>query len=197
MRGELTLRILQGIADAAGGIADYVAALLGAGYGASARKIDYEFSKRRRARERDAAKSESESKIRHRYYMLLYQLKKQGLIAESDRESKELSLTLRGYRRLEKLRERSKNSLPSSQYERADSPRVVIVAFDVPERDRGKRAWLRAVLKNLGLKMVQRSVWVGKCKIPRPFLDDLMRLRLIEHVEIFEVTKSGSLSHVL
>ena len=69
----------------------------------------------------------------------------------------------------------------------------MIVVFDVPEKERRKRDWLRSVLKRLELKMVQKSVWIGKVKIPKELLDDLFNLKLLDYVEIFEVSKSGSL----
>src|SRR3990167_838001 len=75
--------------------------------------------------------------------------------------------------------------------------RLIIVIFDIPERERRKRAWLRLALKNIGLKLIQRSVWMGKVKIPKEFLDDIRELHLVNFVEIFEITKSGSLNQVI
>ena len=76
-------------------------------------------------------------------------------------------------------------------------PAVIIVSFDVPERERRKRDWLRDALRNLGLRMVHKSVWIGKQKLPREFLADLARLRLTDFIEVFEVGKQGSLRHIV
>jgi hypothetical protein len=45
--------------------------------------------------------------------------------------------------------------------------------------------------------MVQKSVWVGKTKIPQDFLDDLFKLKLVDFVEIFEISRTGSLKHLI
>ena len=52
-------------------------------------------------------------------------------------------------------------------------------------------------LKNIGLRLIQQSVWMGKVKIPKEFLDDIRELHLANFVEIFEITKSGSLNQVI
>ena len=54
----------------------------------------------------------------------------------------------------------------------------------------------RSALTYLEFKMIQRSVWIGKSKIPDQFLKDLRAVGLIETVEIFEVGKSGSLRYL-
>ena len=71
-----------------------------------------------------------------------------------------------------------------------------IVVFDIPEKERSKRAWIREVLKNLDLKMIQKSVWVGKVKIPKQFIDDLDKFNMVDFVEIFEISKAGSLKQI-
>ena len=45
--------------------------------------------------------------------------------------------------------------------------------------------------------MIQKSVWIGKVKIPKEFLDDLFKLRLIDYIEIFEISKAGSLKNLI
>ena len=87
--------------------------------------------------------------------------------------------------------------MPQSQYQKLDTDKFSIVAFDVPERERRKRDWLRATLGRMGYKTIQRSVLLGKTKIPSEFLDDLRKLHMVDYVEIFEITKTGSLRHLL
>ncbi len=84
-----------------------------------------------------------------------------------------------------------------SNYSKASGNQLIIFAFDIPEHYRQKRAWLRAVLRNLGLKMLQKSVWIGRTKIPEIFLDDLRRLKMINYIEILAISKSGSLRQVI
>ena len=89
------------------------------------------------------------------------------------------------------------NSYNDSKSRSKNDDRLIIVIFDIPERERRKRAWLRLALKNIGLKLIQRSVWMGKVQIPKEFLDDIRELHLVNFVEIFEITKSGSLNQVI
>ncbi|MBM4388891.1 MAG: CRISPR-associated endonuclease Cas2 [Deltaproteobacteria bacterium] len=70
------------------------------------------------------------------------------------------------------------------------------MAFDVPERERRKRTWLREVLRNLGFECVQKSVWIGKVKVPRQFLRDVRRYHLAEFIEVFQITKRGTLQQI-
>ena len=44
--------------------------------------------------------------------------------------------------------------------------------------------------------MLQRSVWVGKCKLPDELMDDLNTIGLLPYVEILAVTKRGSLKEL-
>jgi hypothetical protein len=44
--------------------------------------------------------------------------------------------------------------------------------------------------------MVQKSLWLGKVKIPEEFLVDIRKLSLLDYVEIFEITKTGSLKNL-
>ena len=74
---------------------------------------------------------------------------------------------------------------------------MVIVIFDVPEKEKWKREWLRNTLRELGMKNVQKSVFIGKVKIPELFLENMRKLHAIDYVEIFEIGKTGTLKHVV
>ena len=87
--------------------------------------------------------------------------------------------------------------MPVPFYAKERNDAFVIIAFDIPEKERGRRSWLREALRNLGMKMVQKSVWMGKVKIPEAFLNDLRSFHLVDYVEVFEITKTGSLEHLL
>ncbi len=75
--------------------------------------------------------------------------------------------------------------------EKGESP--TIVAFDIPERFRARRAMLREALGMLDYKLLQQSVWIGKNKIPAEFLEDLRDAGIIRFVHIFEVKKEGTI----
>ena len=194
MKGDRTLKILGAIGNATIEFADLLSAVLESGYGASASQIEYRASVLRRARDQNR----TEANAKQKYYMLLYQLKRDGLIqAEQRRSKKFLHLTSKGKERLSMLKERHRTYLPLKIYPKEGNKGLTIVAFDVPEKERKKRDWLRFSLRRLNFSMIQKSVWLGKAKVPKDFLRDLQRYRLIDCVEIFEITRSGSLRHIM
>ena len=106
-----------------------------------------------------------------------------------------LALTRKGRSKLSHLRKLiGLKPLPTKKYKRIKNNALMIVVFDIPESRRKERDWLRDVLRNLGFTMLQKSVWLGKIKIPEQLIDDLRRLYLQNAVEIFKITKQGNLS---
>src|SRR3989339_151600 len=94
-----------------------------------------------------------------------------------------------------KLDERLRKLLPRvKDYKKEIDGVLKIIAFDIPEREKSKRRWLCSVLKNLGFEMRQKSVWVGRSRLPVYFIKDISRLGLLDCVDIFEVAKKGSLN---
>jgi hypothetical protein len=194
MKEEKTLKILELIKDGVETASVLIEAFLSAGYGASMRDMDRAIDK---ALSRRAQESQ-EREERQRFYNLVYRLKRDGLI--ENKHLGEIRLTTKGEGLLVKLRLKSKNSLPPPKYKKEsggkNENRVTVVAFDVPEKERQKRHWLVSALKNLDFNLVQKSVWIGKTKIPKEFLKNLNDLRMVSYVEIFEITKTGSLKQI-
>ncbi len=194
-RGDITIKILETIAAGAAlsiiGLFEAFGAILNSGYGASYGKMRKEISK-------------SETQInrkedKQRYYNILYKLKKSGLIEEEVKNNKKFfHITVLGKKKLAALKNKQKLSFPETrQFKKEDSDKFTIVIFDIPEREKRKRHWLRSVLKNIGMAMVQKSVWIGKVKVPKDLVDYLYDLKIIEFVEIFEITKTGSLKNIV
>lgn len=129
-------------------------------------------------------------KERQRITKLLSKLKSEGLIT---REGEALSLTKAGGQKLQRLEERPATI---GRMRGAGSQDFKIIIFDIPERQNGKRQWLRTVLKTLEMTMLQESVWAGKAALPEEFFAALRRLGILQYVEIFSVTKSGTLKLV-
>ena len=189
MRGEISLKILQGLSQATMGAADLIKAILVSGYGASAGKIQNNLRKiESRHLQNELAQLE-----RQKYHNIIYWLKTDGLI-ESRHNG--LGLTAKGKKRLVKLLKRKQTALPAKRYSEESEKKITIVAFDIPERERRKRDWLRGALRNIGLQMIQKSLWLGKKKIPRDFLEDLRKLGMLEWIEIFEISQFGTLRHL-
>jgi predicted transcriptional regulator with HTH domain len=132
--------------------------------------------------------------IKKRFYDLMYHLKKDGLVCKSKKEGGAFfSVTTKGKSILKKLRSDRAKNLPDSCYKFKIDKTLKIVIFDIPEKEKRKREWLRSVLRNLNFDMLQKSVWVGKAKLPQEFMADLKRLNILSSVEFFSVDKSGSL----
>ena len=74
-----------------------------------------------------------------------------------------------------------------SPFEKNTSPNT-IVAFDISEKDRGMRAWLRNQLKIFGYVMLQKSLWQGPGPLPRAFGDRLVNLGIKKNVRVFAIT---------
>ncbi len=174
--------ILETICDAALLPAELLIAFLRAGYGASHWKLRREIENVQSWREISVP-----SKVRRNFQNILYRLKEDGLIKRD--ESGWMSTAL-GKERLKLLQHKS--SFKKYEIEPIDS--LIIVIFDIPEKHKSKRAWLRAALKVMGFKMVQKSVWSGKIKLPKKFIDDLKRMDIFDQVDIFKAVKLGSLS---
>jgi len=188
MKGKITLKILESLEKGAISTLDLLDVFLNTGYGTSVGKMSQELEKRQRNRDKTA----QESKAKQRYNNLIYYLKKDGLITETKKDKRKIfRITNRGKEKLSKLKEIK--MLPRISYRKEVSNQFTMVIFDIPEKDKRKRAWLRQALREMEFKMIQKSVWMGKAKLPRDFLDDLHRLDLINSVEIFEALKMGSL----
>lgn len=191
-KGELTVRFLEFLGDVARTAGD-IMAVFTAPYGSSLRGMEYHRAQEHRATaQREYVKSEQRA-----FSNLLYRLERDRLITTAGRgSSKIIKITAGGVKKLEVFHKRRAVFSVRRTYPVERETSLKIVIFDIPERDRWKRSWLRAVLKNLGFRMLQQSVWAGKAKVPRELLDDFKRLRLLPHVEIFAVTKSGSLKPI-
>ncbi len=184
-------RILEILREGAANTADLLDAMT-SGYSESYRKL------RRAAYYPRRSKSNRPVKYREsqKFYSLLYNLKKQGLI-EKKNESRNSVWQIKPAG-LEKLNEIKKNkifSVSSINYQ-SEPDNLKIITFDIPIRENHKRYWLRASLKALGFEMLQKSVWVGKKKIPEDFLKDLRERRMLDYVHIFAVSKTGSLREI-
>jgi phenylacetic acid degradation operon negative regulatory protein len=73
-----------------------------------------------------------------------------------------------------------------------DSPSNMIVSFDIPEKDRILRNWLRNQLKIFGYKMLQQSLWIGPGPLPSSFLQRLESLKMRKNVKTFKIAKSNN-----
>ena len=74
---------------------------------------------------------------------------------------------------------------------------IKLIIFDIPEKDRIKRDWLRFKLEQLGFRKMQMSVWWGRGALPEEFIADLAKYEILPHVHILAVSQRGIISTFL
>lgn len=189
MKAEKRLKILEFIENTAQFIED-VFFIFSLPYGTSYSRMEFLRAKRQGI----AARAKTDTKTQRRFNDFIYKLRRDGFIVEQRKEKmKILSLTSNGQELLEKLRLKKVDDLPKIKYKSEKDDSIKIIIFDIPERERRKRDWLRWALINLKFNMLQKSVWVGKSKIPEELIADLDKFKMLPYVEIFSITKTGSL----
>ena len=131
------------------------------------------------------------------FYSLIQKLKRDGLIRKkkigSGRNIPWL-ITDRGGERLNYLKKESEKNKWLN--ENRKSAGVIIVSYDIPESYRLERAWLREILKLFKFKPLHQSVWLGRTLLPKEFIRQLSQKKLTGYVEIFEVSKLGTISRL-
>ena len=129
-----------------------------------------------------------------KFYTLLSKMKRDGFIKKENFNSKNFwELTRKGLNHLERVSGFSEIILPQKKYKKEKSSDLTLIAFDIPEKYRHKRVWLRKYLIDLGFQMLQKSVWIGMYEVPEDFLYDLKELNLLDNMHILKVNKTGSL----
>ncbi|KKQ06942.1 MAG: hypothetical protein US18_C0029G0008, partial [Parcubacteria group bacterium GW2011_GWB1_36_5] len=98
-------------------------------------------------------------------YNTLSRLNKDGYISKEDNH---ISLLPRGRKYVENKKVRFLTF--DSPYKK-ESPKNLLVMFDIPEVKKAEREWFRFHLRQFGYEMIQKSVWVGPSPLPRDFLD--------------------------
>lgn len=119
--------------------------------------------------------------------VLLSRLKKRGLIENPKKGFWQISELGQKYleskKNLKLLTSFSSGSIAQGKKDGQE----VIVVFDIPEKYKKKRDWLRRELISFGLKPIQKSVLIGKTRFPSSFVDDLEELDLLPYVHIFVI----------
>ena len=131
-----------------------------------------------------------ENKERQVFYTLISKLKKEGFVIKKESKAGFLwNVTKKGLQKLNLLQKQDQKRL---KYSIEPEKAFKIITFDIPEVEKKKRAWLREALRFLDFKMLQRSVWIGKNKIPEDFLLDLKDSRFMKYILILEVGARGT-----
>lgn len=127
----------------------------------------------------------------HSVYQLIARLERDGLI---EKKAGVISLARRGIARLKKY-------LHTPDYQKVYTVRkkatkyITLIIFDIPEKEREKRDWLREKLVEIKFLPLQQSVWYSKYGISLAFISDLKQYNMLNYVHVMKVVKAGSFIH--
>jgi len=149
-------------------------------------------SKERLAMEQKIKDYEKEQIEKQRFYSLLSSLHRDGLIEKT--ENKFWRLTSKGNEKLKRMLSDDKNKInPLQPIDDLKKDFLKVIVFDIPEKDKNKRVWIRQTLRNFDFSMLQKSVWVGENKLSEEFFKTFRSLKLLPYVHVFAVKKKGSI----
>ncbi len=110
-------------------------------------------------------------------YRTIRRLEEKGLV---DRSIKNCKLTLDG----QKIVDSIKNKIT---YKENWDNKWRLIAFDIPEKRREARDWLRSILKGYEYKPLQKSVFIGKYALPEGIYKEINNRRLTRQVRLLTV----------
>ncbi len=120
----------------------------------------------------------------------LKRLEEQGLIRK-EAKKKIYILTEEGEELIEYIKDRY--DVLNKKWDR----KMRVVVFDIPEKNKYLRVWVRSELGLLDFKELQKSVYVGKFPLPESFYEDLFKFELNRNVFIFIVSEIDKNKEVL
>ena len=203
MRGERMFKILSALENSKEAAIDVLGSYLIAGISHNPTKSMSAAGQFLDSRKGNKTTQHEKREQTRRFYSMVRYLEEDGLVRkEYIAGMTNVSITEKGKKKLEILRTSYSVWLPSSKYQndmddKKTSDNVAsIVTFDIPEKERAKRDWLRCALNNMDFDMVHKSVWMGTGQIPVRFLEDLRDMKMGDYIEIFAITKMGSLKKI-
>lgn len=119
------------------------------------------------------------------FVAVLAQLKAQGLVQSAPKRGRRYWRPTPAGRAALAERQRYPATRPDGQKR--------LVCFDIPERDRAKRRWLRGELIASGYRQLQKSVWIGTTPLPQELIEALDTLGLHGRVHLLRVESEGTL----
>jgi len=190
-RIEKILDILQSQAETTISLLD----IFVSGYSSSYKKARQGLSRNQRYFKTDWA---DRFRNRQQFYSTLNRLKNQGLIERKPDKGQTIwKITEKGKGIFNDYKKDALFSGQSCDYEIKGEKNIKIIIFDIPEKERRKREWLRSVLNHLKFSLLQKSVWIGKNQIPEGLLKDLRKRDMLNYVHIFAISRSGTILRLI
>jgi len=195
--GRIIFSILNVLSDVAMTPPIMIGAMLDAGYGASYGKLSRAADRIKDDIDRSKVARRERRREYQRYSMMVRYLKQNGMLLEKRAEDGvKLYLTRKGREKLVNMRKEQRDDKLGFAYKKLPGKKIVIVTYDIPEKRRKERDWLRAVVKRIGLEPMQQSVWIGKVVIPAQLIEELALRQLTSYVEIVEVGSTGTFRYL-
>lgn len=72
---------------------------------------------------------------------------------------------------------------------RENTPKNLIVMYDIPSGMKKEREWFRRQLIKFGYVMIQKSIWVGPSPLPKDFLLYLKEVKIVDKFKTFKLAK--------
>lgn len=186
-RGEFLLSVLESIAETALTVFDIADMLITTPYRSSSALGRVFVRVKQKSDKRYYTRQDMQ-----RYYRILNHLQKQGFVARMKQDTRSLwKLTQTGRQKIKDIRHSPRRYAVESDNE------TKIIIFDIPEKEKKQRNWLRAALQHIQFTILQKSVWIGTSAIPKEFLADLHERKLMSYIQIFAITKRGTLENML
>ena len=66
----------------------------------------------------------------------------------------------------------------------------LIISFDIPERLKEERRWLREELRGLGFEMLHKSVWFGPAPLPEETIEAVRTNDLLKYLKFFQAASA-------
>ena len=193
MQKNLTLTTLSTIGNACVEFGNLFESILCAGYGSSPAKAATEKRENESRRHGITQQTRDLRENKKRCRALIKRLEQQGLVERTLKRGKLfIRLTAKGTARLAHIQGiQELKETPATAH--TEGARWIIIIFDIPEKKRSQRDWVRKTLTTMGFSMMQKSVWIGRAVLPRIFIETLAQKEIMSCVEILEITKEGSI----
>lgn len=115
----------------------------------------------------------------------LSRMKRNSLLENNQRK---WTITPEGKELLEGRNTGIKKFFPNNKTRVKNSSKSLILIFDIPERKRRYRDWLRSELVGFDFEQVQKSVWFGP-PLPKEFIKYLDEVDLLQYIKFFRATR--------
>jgi CRISPR-associated endonuclease Cas2 len=111
---------------------------------------------------------------KNNFQVTLHRLRKRGLIKK---ENNKFQLSFAGLKLFKEIK--NNNKIWDGKWR--------IAMFDIPEKFRRERNWLRRELYNLGYKLFQKSVFIGKWTLSESFYKEIKEKEINKYINLITV----------